>query len=80
MDSKNHVLLLRAIDEVSKRIDSYKEEALHLREDFETVAMAVVLCDSTDPDHPVMAGTLYRKAMDVIERRAKREDNAEAKK
>lgn len=28
---------------------------------------AIVLCDSTDPDNPVMSGELYRKAMKLLE-------------
>jgi hypothetical protein len=43
------------------------KENRELKEINMTLGQAVALCDSTDPDNPVMDGNLYREAMKALE-------------
>jgi hypothetical protein len=44
---------------VSDRVETQMEH-------YNILAQAVILCDSTDPNNPVMDGNLYREAMAII--------------
>lgn len=44
-----------------------KQTITALEAKLEKVGQAIILCDSTDPNNPVMDGNLYRKAIVILE-------------
>ncbi len=62
--------LIKRLREAAKFGGHYAEAAdriVELEKLNSTLGQAVVLCDSTDPDNPVMDGKFYAKAMKALE-------------